>query len=523
MAQQDQNQQDPLAKFGTAATKVTPAPAADPLAQLGTPAVRADQSDAAASQPDISVKDRLIGPTTGIGTPLSPEMKSEASGVSDVFHGDVGQGVSKIWEAEKPHVIQGSFLEKAMQKIDPDFHGSVTPEQVQAHNAAYDAASRPNLDLAAGIDKTQHPVKAALAEATSSLTSLNSIATLYATGGLGLVDNPAALGFAKRLMSGGFSTTAIADAYKHYKGFREAVDNKNWSEAEYQITHAVAGGILGLLAAHGAASSEPIIDTSKPAPAANTPAAPAQPGLFARLNPFRGKEVAQVPATEAVHAGVEAAANKAGTPTPSPLASGKVLAGDQTVLDAPLTDLATKEKAAYKQVDDVAGFDVKAAKLQLKNDQFALTQLGNTPEAIAKRVDLSRAIDDTKARVAEAEKKLSDAGIAPKAADVLHTQRMAGQDFKNALVKATAPDGTINVDRFLTASKNLRFAKRGDRLAQYMGKDAADDFMDQLSAAQKKGAQRVKIEKGVKWAATAAAAYAGGHALIKGAEAIFGD
>lgn len=44
-----------------------------------------------------------------------------ASGVSDIFHGNVGQGLSKIYEAERPHVIQGSYLEKAIQKIDPSF------------------------------------------------------------------------------------------------------------------------------------------------------------------------------------------------------------------------------------------------------------------------------------------------------------------------------------------------------------------------------------------------------------------
>lgn len=222
-----------------------------------------------------------------------------------------------------------------------------------------------------------------------------------------------------------------------------------------------------------------------------------------RVNPFRqiieGKAVAQEPAVGAVTSGVEDAAATAGVAKPTGLPSGNLIEGSQTVLDEPLNSIATKEKAAYKQIDDAVGFDLKEAKLQLKNDQYNLKQLGSTPEDVAKRVDLSRAIDDTTARIKAAELKLTKAGIDPKAGDTVHIARMAGEDFKNTIVKATASDGTVNVNKLLNDSKALRFSKRGDRLAQFMGKDAADTYMSGLEAAQKAGVHAMKLQKIAKW------------------------
>ena len=72
---------------------------------------------------------------------------------------------------------------------------------------------------------------------------------------------------------------------------------------------------------------------------------------------------------------------------------------------------------------------------------------------------------------------------------------MAGLDFKKALVKNTNPDGTVNVDGLLSATKNLRFTKYGDRLQQFMGSDGADEFMSQLQQAQDLGAHAMKAQK----------------------------
>jgi hypothetical protein len=163
------------------------------------------------------------------------------------------------------------------------------------------------------------------------------------------------------------------------------------------------------------------------------------------------------------------------------------------VLDEPLANLKQQEPAAYKQVDDAAGFDLKAEKASLSNDQYKLAQLGNTDADIAARGNLTEAIN-SQDRIAEAEEKLQEAGIDPKAADTLHQQRMAGIDFKKAVVKNTNPDGTVNVDGLLNASKNLRFTKYGDRLQQFMGEDGADEFMNQLQDAQELGAHAMKAQ-----------------------------
>lgn len=388
------------------------------------------------------------------------------------------------------HVIEGSLLEKAIQKFNPAFRGSVTKDENQAYLDSRALQQAP-VDAAQFINKDTHPVAKALTEAGQSLLSPANIAILYSTGGLGLVDNPASMQFASRLISGGFSARAIADAYQHYKGFREAVDQKNWSEAEYQITHSVISGSLGVLAgkqaSEGAAST--VSDAVNRIP-----------------NPFRkvaqiandvrqGKSVAQEPATAAVRTGVDQSTTNTGTANPTLSAGIKtnpILAGNVTVIDEPLSALAAKERAAYKAIDSTVGFDLKAAKDDLANKQYEVKQ----PQYDnAQRISMSQDIDSLNAKIADAEKKLTDAGLDPKAGDVVHTQRMAGTDFKNALVRATAPDGTINVDKLLNSSKALRFTKRGDRLSQFMGADAADDFVDQLQDAQKAGIKAVDRQK----------------------------
>jgi hypothetical protein len=227
----------------------------------------------------------------------------------------------------------------------------------------------------------------------------------------------------------------------------------------------------------------PVADVAPEAEAATesgTAAEPEEPSIVQQV--IKGDKVAQQPAQAAVR---QAAGASADAP---------ILEGNSTVLDEPLANLKTQEQAAYKQVDDAAGFDLKAEKAQLANDQYKLAQLGNTDADVATRGNLTEAINDSQGRIDAAEQALQDAGIDPKAADALHQQRMAGLDFKKALVKNTNPDGTVNVDGLLSASKNLRFTKYGDRLQQFMGPDGADEFMDQLQKAQDLGSHAMKAQ-----------------------------
>ena len=206
------------------------------------------------------------------------------------------------------------------------------------------------------------------------------------------------------------------------------------------------------------------------------------PGLIKQI--IGGPKVAQPLAQGAVRRAIGA------TPE-EPLIEGKT-----TVLDDQLGALRTSAKAAYKQVDDAVGFDLKAEKQALANDQYKLKQLGNTDSDITQRGNLIEAINDSEGRITAAEQRLTDAGIDPKAADKLHQSLQAGIDYKKALIRYVSPDGeSIRIDGLLNASKQLRFNKYGDRLSQFFGSEkAADDYMEQLQKAQELGAHSMRVQ-----------------------------
>lgn len=231
-----------------------------------------------------------------------------------------------------------------------------------------------------------------------------------------------------------------------------------------------------------------------------------------RINPFRSGPLAD--AADAVRGTTEAAADTHGINPAAP--NTPILQGNETVLDEPIKSLASKEKAAYKRLDEAAGFDLKAAKDQMSLDQRAVKQPGMTPETLK---SIQTRMADNEAHISQAEKNLTDQGIDPKEGDRFHTARMAGQDFKNAVVKAANPDGTVNIDKLVNQSKNLRFMKRGDRLEQFMGKEGADEYMSQLMDAQKAGIHAMKVQKFMKWAATIAGVGLVGAAGVHGAKA----
>jgi hypothetical protein len=235
---------------------------------------------------------------------------------------------------------------------------------------------------------------------------------------------------------------------------------------------------------------------------------------LSKVNPFRvakeitqGKDVAQAPATSAIREGVSAGDIRPTTtlqarPTP-------IVEGNQSILDEPLKALKSQESKAYSTLDKTAGFDLKALKDQVSNDEYSIKQLGSTADDMVKRTNLQTAINNAKTRITDAEAKLTKAGVDPKAGDALHTSRMAGEDLKRIIVRNTTSDGSVNIDPLLKQTQALRFVKRGDRLAQFMGKDAADQFINDLQAAQKAGVHAMKVQKFAKWAAGVAATTAG--------------
>jgi len=257
------------------------------------------------------------------------------------------------------------------------------------------------------------------------------------------------------------------------------------------------------------------------------------PGLVNEIR--NGKGVAQPSAQDAVRNAVRMSAlnsdadiygggtrdiQKLGVPFDAP-----ILEDGSTVLDDHLKTLKAMERDAYDKVDDVVGFDLKAEKAQLANDTYKLGQLGNTDADITQRGNLIEAINDSEQRIAEAEANLQKAGIDPQYADGLHQKRMAGQDFKKMLVNATNADGVVNIDQLIEASKNLRFTKYGDRLAQFMGgtqfggTQLADGYMNSLIEAQKQGIHAVKMQKLLTWVGRGigiGAGITGGSEIIRG-------
>jgi hypothetical protein len=221
------------------------------------------------------------------------------------------------------------------------------------------------------------------------------------------------------------------------------------------------------------------------------------PTPYQRPNPFRKL----VMSPKAVGAMEEAATSQPAAQTAVRTAVGAapdapILKDATTIVDQPIKDLYTRAKAAYKNVDDIAGFDVKAEKLALSNDQYSLKQLGNTDADNAARIKLNESIEDSTKRISDAETQLKTAGVDPKQADNINKAMKAGEQFKTLLVRNTNPDGTVRVDSLLNGAKVLRFnPKYGDRLAQFFGqggdpgagKAAADNFIADLQAAQKAG------------------------------------
>jgi hypothetical protein len=147
-----------------------------------------------------------------------------------------------------------------------------------------------------------------------------------------------------------------------------------------------AGGKLtGVLGAAGAADVAPEAEAATEAGTESATATEAgteaeQPGILQQV--IKGEKVAQQPAQAAVR-------QAAGASEEAP-----ILQGNTTVLDEPLANLKQQEAAAYKQVDDAAGFDLKAEKASLANDQYKLAQLGNTDADITARGNLRDAIND---------------------------------------------------------------------------------------------------------------------------------
>jgi hypothetical protein len=474
-----------------------------------------------ASHQDLlgAVQAAVAGSNTALATPASPEWTQEGSGVSDILHGNIGQGAGKIWEAEKPHVIKGSLIEKAIQKLDPAFQGDVTNDQVAAHAAAYNATERPAVDVAQFIDKSKSPVKKAIAETAQSFTSPANVATLYATGGLGLVDSPAALSMASRLISGGFSAAAIGQAYQNLKGFKAAYDAGDENEAIYQLTHAVTSGLLGVLAARGAVKDTNIDPVRLVNPFRKAAQAT---GDFGK-QVVQGQTVAQAPAQEALRTAAQAV-------TP---ATSTVPTSLRTALEQPIASVFANAKGLYRAVDQASGVDFKDLNDKLENAEY---QIGQSADGSPEEAKWEQARTNIMDKIADAKQKALNAGVDPQTldqADAEFTRARALQDLQTKVFKnpnivegnsAQGTDETINIDAAIKAIQRLQDTTKygAPRLEQALGKDAANAFLESLYDAQRTGAKAIsrqqllgtvwKVAKGV---GSAGLVLTGGFELLK--------
>jgi hypothetical protein len=186
-------------------------------------------------------------------------------------------------------------------------------------------------------------------------------------------------------------------------------------------------------------------------------------------------------------------------PVPAP-AGGRLVEGHNVVTDPQLQNIQNQAKAAYKAMDEVAGFDVKALKDKLATDQYNLKQLGSADPDKAGRI--IEGINDAQSRITEAEGKMRAAGIDPDVPDNLHKALKAGQDFRKVLVNRTDPaTGDVNIKGMLQDAQKLRNnPKYGDRLAQFMGsKEAADTFMQKLAKADAQGVKAASRQQFAIW------------------------
>jgi hypothetical protein len=208
-------------------------------------------------------------------------------------------------------------------------------------------------------------------------------------------------------------------------------------------------------------------------------------------------------------------------PVPAP-AGGRLVEGHNVVTDPQLQNIQNQAKAAYKAMDEVAGFDVKALKDKLATDQYNLKQLGSADPDKAGRI--IEGINDAQSRITEAEGKMRAAGIDPDVPDNLHKSMKAGQDFRKVLVNRTDPaTGDVNIKGMLQDAQKLRNnPKYGDRLAQFMGsKEAADTFMQKLAKADAQGVKAASAQQFAIWFGRIVGGAAAGSTVWEGITHVF--
>jgi hypothetical protein len=446
---QVQQQTDPYAEFGGSATAAAPAPAstpaADPYAEFGGSATPAKQVTAPNGMPANTMQ-AVLNEQTPEGYAVAVRQREAQHPVVT----GIGEAAGDVWTAVKSMANPlNSGLAGATTQAFDHIKEAVPLFQTYEKARANGKTVIESLGAANAKAKQIHDAQDVVKQRVDEFKKNPTVA----------------------------ATRAVADA--------AALAATMWTgeplEAPAASAEAQAAGAVTHV-------FDPATETLTPVP---------KPGIIQQV--LQGDKVALPTAQQAVRQAVQSSAEAAGTADESVASSIQrqpLLKGNATVVDEHLSALQKQEQAAYAKMDEAAGFDVKAEKQQLANDQYKLKQLGNTDADVTQKGNLIESINDSQARITDAEAKMKDAGVDPDVADTIHKQRMAGNDFRKALIKNTSADGqSVNVDGMLKASKALRFAKYGDRLEQFLGsKEAADGFMSELQQAQELGARALKAQ-----------------------------
>lgn len=235
----------------------------------------------------------------------------------------------------------------------------------------------------------------------------------------------------------------------------------------------------------------------------------------------QGAGKAQAPATSALRAGAEASAADAG------VAAGDTSGSIRSMLDDPIEELSTKERASYDTINKASGTDLKSLYDHANDVQDAL----DDPTNIAQRTVLQKDLQTTQSQIADGEAKARANGVDPDMlndAKEMTKQRYAMETINQKLfnnesvVKGNLEHGapeSINVDSAIRQVENLdkpsKFAPRGtpSRLQQALGEDGANSLKQGLYDAQKAGQSAVTKQTIAKWVGGVAAGAVGAREI----------
>lgn len=178
-------------------------------------------------------------PIKGFQAPSAPSAASPAPGAIGVSPQATTNKTDVLGQATGLSRSEPTLWDRLKQTIDP-----LTQHLHMGGNAPDPRLIAPEKALTP-LEQEQHPMATGIGEFAGGLTSGENIAIAAGTGGFGEL-GPVAGQALTRLMHGGFSYQMLHGAYQNYKGFRDAIDRGDESEAKHQFTLMTLGAGFGI-------------------------------------------------------------------------------------------------------------------------------------------------------------------------------------------------------------------------------------------------------------------------------------